>query len=95
MCLAWCCKGRTSGGAERPAQVRRDFLRLLAHVGKKAAAGAIALRVDVGPDGKVKTATIASSKLPDLNTATLEAVKKWSFKPGNRSIRVIVTYSLQ
>ena len=62
---------------------------------KKAAAGAIALRVDVGPDGKVKTATIASSKLPDLNTATLEAVKKWSFKPGNRSIRVIVTYSLQ
>ncbi len=62
---------------------------------KKGAAGAIALRVDVGPDGKVKTATIASSKLPDLNTATLEAVKKWSFNPGNRSIRVIVTYSLQ
>jgi TonB family protein len=62
---------------------------------KKGAAGTIALRVDVGPDGKVKTAAIAISQLPDLNAATLEAVKKWSFRPGNRSIRVIVTYSLQ
>ena len=64
-------------------------------VRKKGAAGAIALRVEVGPDGKVKTAAIASSQLPDLNAATLGAVKKWSFKPGNRSIRLIVTYSLQ
>src|SRR5439155_12798317 len=62
---------------------------------KKGAAGAIALRVDVGPDGKVKTAAIASSAVPDLNTATVDAVKKWSFKPGNRSIRLIVTFSLQ
>jgi TonB family protein len=62
---------------------------------KSGAAGAIALRVDVGPDGKVKSAAIASSKLAELNAATLEAVKKWTFRPGNRSIRVIVTYSLQ
>ena len=62
---------------------------------KSGAAGAIALRVDVGPDGKVKSAAVASSKLADLNTATLEAVKKWTFRPGNRSIRVIITYSLQ
>lgn len=62
---------------------------------KKGAAGNIALRVDVGPDGKVKTAAIASSQLPDMDAATLNAVKKWSFKPGNRSIRIIVTYSLQ
>jgi len=51
--------------------------------------------VDVGPDGKVKTAVIASSQVPDMDAATLNAVKKWSFKPGNRSIRLIVTYSLQ
>jgi TonB family protein len=61
---------------------------------RKGAAGTIALRVEVGPDGKVKTAAIASSQLPDLNTATVEAVKKWSFKPGNRTIRLIMTYSL-
>jgi len=61
----------------------------------KRAAGNIALRVDVGPDGKVKTAVIASSQVPDMDAATLTAVKKWSFKPGNRSIRLIVTYSLQ
>ncbi len=64
-------------------------------VRRKGAAGTIALRVDVGPDGKVKTAAIASSQLQDLNNAAIEAVKKWSFKPGNRSIRVILTFSLQ
>jgi TonB family protein len=62
---------------------------------RKGAAGVIAVRVDVGPDGKVKTASIASSQVPDLNNATLEAVKKWSFKPGNRSIRVVLTFALQ
>ena len=43
----------------------------------------------LGPDGKVKTAVIASSQVPDMDAATLNAVKKWSFKPGNRSIRPI------
>jgi len=62
---------------------------------RKGAAGVVTLRVDVGPDGKVKTAAIASSQVPDLNNATLEAVKKWSFKPGNRSIRIVMTFSLQ
>lgn len=62
---------------------------------KSGAAGAIALRVDVGPAGKVKNAVVATSQLPDLNAATVDAVKKWSFKPGNRSIRLIVTYSLR
>jgi TonB family protein len=62
---------------------------------KSGSAGAITLSVAVGPDGKVKTASIASSQLPDLNTATLNAVKKWSFRPGNRTIRLIITYSLQ
>jgi TonB family protein len=62
---------------------------------KKGAAGTIALQVDVGPDGKVKTATIATSQLEDLNKATLDAVKKWSFKPGNRSIRLVLKFALQ
>jgi TonB family protein len=59
------------------------------------AAGTIALRVDIGPDGKVRTATIATSQLPDLNNAALAAVKKWVFKPGNLSIRLVLTFSLQ
>lgn len=64
---------------------------------KKGAAGKITLQVDVGPDGKVKSATVANSQAPDLNAATVEALKKWSFKPGNRSIsvRVVMTFSLQ
>jgi TonB family protein len=62
---------------------------------KKGAAGDITLRVDIGPDGTVKTAAVAASQLPDLNNAALEAMKKWSFKPGNRSIRVVLTFALQ
>jgi TonB family protein len=61
----------------------------------KHAAGAIALRVDIGPDGKVRTVAVASSQISDLNNATLEAVKKWVFKPGNRSIRLVLNFSLQ
>ena len=60
----------------------------------KGVAGTIAFRVDVGPDGKVRTATVVASQLPDLNNSTLEAVKKWSFKPGNRSIRLVLKFSL-
>jgi TonB family protein len=61
----------------------------------KHSAGTITVRVDVGADGKVRTASIASSQLPDLNNATLDAVKKWVFKPGNLSIRLVLTFSLQ
>ena len=62
---------------------------------KKGTAGTISLQVDIGPDGKVKTASITNSQLQDLNKATLDAVKKWSFKPGNRSIRLILKFALQ
>jgi TonB family protein len=61
----------------------------------KGSAGTIALRVDVGPDGKVKTASVANSQIPEMAAATVEAVKQWTFKPGSRSIRIIFTYSLQ
>ena len=62
---------------------------------KSGSAGTIALRVDVGPDGKVKTVAVATSQLQDMNTATVDAVKQWTFKPSGRSIRIILTYSLQ
>jgi TonB family protein len=57
--------------------------------------GTISVQVDVGPDGKVKTASITKSQLQDLNNATLGAIKKWSFKPGNRSIVVVLKFALQ
>ena len=50
--------------------------------------------IAIGADGKVTTATIAGSQLQDLNNATIAAVKKWVFKPGNRSIRLIVKFAL-
>ncbi|MBI4474116.1 MAG: TonB family protein [Acidobacteria bacterium] len=57
--------------------------------------GNIALNVTVGADGNVASATIAHSQAPALNASTIEAVKKWVFKPGNRSIRLIMTFALQ
>jgi TonB family protein len=62
---------------------------------RKGVAGAITLQVDVGPDGLVKTASIVTSQLQDLNKTTLEAVKKWAFKPGNRSIRLVLKFAIQ
>jgi len=62
---------------------------------KQGAKGTITLQVDIGPDGKVKTASVTNSQLADLNKATIDAVKKWSFKPGNRSIRLVLKFSLQ
>jgi TonB family protein len=62
---------------------------------KKGSAGTITIQVDIGPDGNVKTATVAASQVPDLNKAVLDAVKKWSFKPGNRTLRLVMKFSLQ
>jgi TonB family protein len=62
---------------------------------RNGAAGSITVQVEIGPDGKVKTAIIANSQLPDLNKSTLDAVRKWTFKPGNRSIRLVLKFALQ
>jgi TonB family protein len=62
---------------------------------RKGAAGTITVQVDIGPDGKVRTASITRSQIEELNKSTLEAVKKWVFKPGNRSIRLLLKFSLQ
>jgi TonB family protein len=65
---------------------------------KSGAAGAIALRVDVGADGKVTGAAVTSSALPALNAAALDAVKRWTFSPaqraGTRTLRIIFNFSL-
>jgi TonB family protein len=61
---------------------------------RKGAAGTVTVQVDIGVDGKVKTASVVSSQLPDLNKATLDAVKMWTFKPGGRSIRLVLKFAL-
>jgi TonB family protein len=62
---------------------------------RKGATGTIIVQVDIGPDGKVKAATIVNSQIADLNKATVDAIKKWSFKPGNRSVRLLLKFALQ
>lgn len=63
---------------------------------QKGAAGSITVRVTIGADGKVIQATVADSKLPEMNTATLDAAKKWTFAPGGASdARIIFTFSIQ
>jgi TonB family protein len=61
---------------------------------RKGTAGTVTVQVDIGVDGKVKTASVVSSQLPDLNKATLDAVKMWAFKPGGRSIRLVLKFAL-
>jgi TonB family protein len=60
----------------------------------KGAAGLITIQVDIGPDGKVRTASIVKSEIEEMNKSTLDAVKKWSFMPGNRNIRLILKFAL-
>jgi TonB family protein len=62
---------------------------------RKGTAGAVTLQVDIGPDGKVKTASVVNSQIKDLDKAAVDALKKWLFKPGNRSIRVVLKFALQ
>jgi protein TonB len=55
--------------------------------------GAVIVDLVVGPDGKVKDATIRQS-VPALDRAALEAVRQWVFEPARRNgeaIAVIVT----
>jgi TonB family protein len=64
---------------------------------KKGVAGRVVAQVDVGADGKVRNATIVTSQAPEMNTVTIEALKRWSFNTSNRSlsIRVVMTFALQ
>jgi TonB family protein len=62
---------------------------------RKGRAGSITLQVDIGPDGKAKAASVVNSQLSELDKVALDAVKKWLFKPGNRSVRVVLKFALQ
>jgi TonB family protein len=62
--------------------------------------GKVTLRVQVAPDGTVKNAVATNSQVPELNSATIEAAKKWVFKLGHpRATPVNITltfiYTLQ
>ena len=41
--------------------------------------------MNIGANGRVTQATVANSQLPEMNAASIEAVKKWSFKPVVRA----------
>jgi len=80
-------------------QVLPDYADTLVKNGK---AGRITLQVNIGADGLVSNATIADSQLPEMNAATLAAVKKWTFKPLIRAgqpaafnMRLILQFSIQ
>lgn len=66
---------------------------------QKSAAGKITIRVTIGADGKVTQAVLADSQLPEMNTSTLDAAKKWTFSPaaGRAPIeaRIVFTFSVQ
>jgi TonB family protein len=69
---------------------------------QKGVAGNITLQVTIGADGKVSQASIAESQVPDMNGATLDAVKKWTFNPATAGrgpiafdARIVVRFIVQ
>jgi TonB family protein len=47
---------------------------------QRGAAGNVTVRAAIGTDGKVTQVSIVESQLPEVNVATLAAVRKWTFK---------------
>jgi TonB family protein len=66
---------------------------------QKSATGKITVRVTIGADGKVTQASIADSQLPEMNTSTLDAAKRWTFgaAAGRPSFeaRIVFTFTVQ
>jgi TonB family protein len=64
---------------------------------QKGTAGAITVRVTIGADGKVTQAAVVDSKLPEMNTATVDAARKWTFGPvtGAPEARIVFTFTVQ
>jgi TonB family protein len=48
-------------------------------------AGKVTLQVNVGANGKVTQATVTNSQIPEMNAASIDAAKKWVFKPVLRA----------
>ena len=57
------------------------------------------MRVTIGADGKVTQAAIVSSRLQEMNNATLAAARKWTFKvPAGAAplqARIVFRFSIQ
>jgi TonB family protein len=69
---------------------------------QRGAVGTVTVRVTIGRDGKVTQAAIVESKLPEMNDATLNAAKKWTFRPvtgaapaSGVEARITFSFSLQ
>jgi len=48
---------------------------------QKGAAGRIDVDLAIGGDGKVTQATVVTSEIPEMNAATVDALKRWTFAP--------------
>ncbi len=98
---------KTSGGIERRELVRlfekerSDIDKCRINAGKAgfAPSGRIKIKIEIGPDGKVKKVTVVSSGLADkgLEKCIREAIKKWRFsKTGDaKSATAAFTVVLQ
>jgi len=69
---------------------------------KKGKTGKVSLQVKVGVDGKVTSASVTDSQLPEMNAETVAAAGKWTFKPyvvNGRptayTIKLVLAFSLQ
>jgi TonB family protein len=65
---------------------------------QKGTAGKIVLQVNVGVDGRVTDATIASSEIPALNASAIAAAKRWTFRTvqtAGRSVPFTITLTFQ
>lgn len=63
---------------------------------QRGAAGNITVQVTIGADGKVAQASIVDSQLTEMNAATLDAVKRWTFTPvGSFTARIVVRFIVQ
>jgi TonB family protein len=61
---------------------------------QRGAAGKITVRVTIGPDGKVTQASVVDSQLQDMNVATVDAAKKWTFgSPGTSPVEARITFT--
>jgi TonB family protein len=75
--------------------VKAEYPEYPETVRKMGKSGKVNLRIEIASDGSVKSATVATSQLPELNAATIAAAKKWTFKlpPRPRTTPVVITLS--
>jgi TonB family protein len=52
--------------------------------------GEVEVRFEVGADGQVQVVTVTRSTNPSLNSAALDAVRQWQFKPTPRGHTAVV-----